>query len=152
VEKKQFSIHLETKSSKKFTANRFYRKDLGIEFKSSMEANLYRFYTQFYKGIIIDYEPEIFYFPPKDYLESQTHFNKTDPTNILNIKCYVPDFRIALYGRTWYIEAKGKMDFASSEKIRLFKKYYKGINIYIIDWSDYNYIRNIYSHKIKGWE
>jgi len=137
---------------RRYPSNKGYRKDLGIEFKSSMEANYYRFLQQICKGIQYSYEQEIFYFPSKNNVYNRTHFKKTDPTNYLNITAYVPDFKIRNGKRVWYVETKGYMDRESLEKARLFKKYYPWLNLYFVTNREYGKIKKGYSHLIRGWE
>ena len=96
-----------------------------------MEANLYRWWRA--GGWKVEYEPHLFYFPRGE-----------------KIKAYLPDFKITL-GTTWYwVEAKGYWDKASREKVRLFRKYFG--KIYIVNWKEYEKIREIGKKEIEGWE
>ena len=145
---KMFARGADTKKStfplikgKRIQAHSGYRPDIPqvAEFQSTMEANLWRFYSQCCKGIIeIEYEPKYFRFP-----KGATKYN---------IYGYVPDFRLCDGTHTWYIEAKGYMDIYSAEKIRLFQKYYSGLKLYLVTPVEYNLIKKYYSHKILGWE
>jgi hypothetical protein len=110
-------------------AKRYFREDLGIEFKSSMEANYYRWIKRLNPEIDIVYEPEIFKFP----------------NNNTGIKAYVPDFRLRNGKHVWYIEVKGHMDILSIDKLRLMRKYYPYVKLYVVGVRAYNLIRNIYS-------
>jgi predicted nuclease of restriction endonuclease-like RecB superfamily len=126
------------KTVRRFINRVGYRSDLGIEFKSSMEANLYRFYTQVCKGIIIKYEPKLFKFP-----------HSASP---IGVKGYIPDFEIKVGKFSYFIEAKGRFSVQDLEKTRLFKKYYPGIRLYFVTPKEYNLIKRYYSSQIKGWE
>lgn len=119
------------------TAIRGYRSDTGdIEFKSAMEANLFRFYTS--KGVKCEYEPDRFVFPKN--------------SNSFNIHVYIPDFRINIGKFVYYLEAKGTMDKRSIEKIRLFQRFYPRLKLYLISWGTYKKIEKLYRHSIPTWE
>lgn len=134
-------------------ANRFYRKDLGLELKSSMEANVLRFYREWCPGIqSISYEPDTFYFPPRNGVSTSRANTKTFKRNDSKIYAYVPDFRISDGTNTWYVEVKGVMDYEAYEKARLMAKYYPRIRIFFITSKEYNTIRKLYSKKTPYWE
>ena len=118
-------------------AVRGYRPDVGgIEFKSAMEANLFRFYRL--KGVKCDYEPDRFVFPKN--------------SNTFGIRVYIPDFKINIGKFVYYLEAKGTMDKKSLEKIRLFKRFYPRLKLYLISWDTYKKIEKLYRHMIPTWE
>jgi hypothetical protein len=133
-------------------ANKYYRADCGIEFKSSMEANIWRFYTQLARGVKLEYEPEIFFFKRENNIQVGNNYQAIKTSNPYNIKGYVPDFRVTTAGHSWYIEVKGKVDILSLEKARLLKVYYPWIKLYFITPRSYNLIKKYYSHQVKGWE
>ena len=131
-----------SKLIKNIPANKGYRKDcpeIKGGFKSSMEANVYRFYkTKLGNGKIknVEYEPEIFYFR----------------NNKFGIKAYVPDFKITTNSGSWFIEVKGKLDDTSRQKSWLLSTQYPWIKLYFILPKQYNTIKKYYASNIKGWE
>jgi len=119
-----------------------FRDDLGIEFRSKMEANVYRFYKwlELQGGKIkVSYEPRLFTFP-------------LDSDNRFGIRGYIPDLEITSDEGIWFIEVKGQMDDTSREKARLFSKNYPGLTLYFIFPKQYEKIRQNYAHLIKNWE
>jgi hypothetical protein len=120
----------------RYPARRYYREDLGCEFKSSMEANYARFLN--FKGVKWEYEREIFTFP--------YHASK------IGITRYKPDFKVYFGKTAYYIEVKGYLDRADSEKIYLFQKYYPWLKLNFITPRQYNLIRKYYSKYIPCWE
>ena len=80
-----------------------YRNDIGINVRSSWEANFIRV-LNLYK-IQFDFEPTVFPFPVKR-----------------GTKAYTPDFFLPR-GQEW-IEVKGYLDDKSKIKLKRFKRYY----------------------------
>lgn len=136
--------------SKLYPARRFYREDLGIEFKSSMEANYARMLN--YLGVKWQYEPQILYYPSKDSLASKATGYKNTHKNPLDILGYCPDFKITVGKHFYYVETKGYMDRMSIEKIRLFKTFYPYFKLYIVTPKEYRLITKLYANKIRNWE
>ncbi len=131
----QHSPRLETRSrSNIYPAKRFYREDLGIEFKSSMESNFYRYMRQFHPRVKIEYEPVKVKLYDKD------------------IHSYVPDFKCFLANKIWFIECKGYMDEVSWRKIQLFRNQYPYYQLMVVDGRFYRFIKQRYSKLVVGWE
>jgi predicted nuclease of restriction endonuclease-like RecB superfamily len=107
----------------------------GTNYKSKMEADYASFLSTVCKGISFEYEPEVFYFP---YGVSRTGVNG-----------YIPDFKITDGKNTWYIEVKGYMDVRSAEKIRLFKKHYPGLRLYVVTPTEMTRIKKLYNIHIR---
>ena len=131
---------LKTKDKEqRIKANEGYRYDLQRNFRSSMEANVFRFYTQVCRGIqLCEYEPTVFKIP-MGFNGSKTIF-------------YLPDFRITCHdGYQFYVEVKGFMDHSSFRKIWLAKQTL-GLNIFIITPIEYKRIEKNYKHLLKYWE
>jgi hypothetical protein len=103
-----------------------------------MEANYARFLTQIGKGIKWSYEPEKFTFP--------------QGASQYGITVYVPDFKIWFGKHIHYVETKGFMDHLSIEKIRLTKRFYPWVKIYIVGIREYRLIKKHYGEIIRGWE
>lgn len=101
-----------------------------------MEANYARFLN--YKGVEWEYEREIFTFPP--------HASK------IGITKYKPDFKIYVGKTSYFVEVKGFMDKADAEKIRLFKRFYPWLKLFILYPRGYNIIKKYYSRNIPNWE
>ena len=119
----------------RYPANRGYRYDTGIEFKSKMEANIFRF-LKTRKFESVEYEPELWYFKP----------------NKFGIKAYVPDFKVTFGKRVWYFEVKGFFEKQDFQKAWLVSKNYPWIKLFYIGPDKYNLIRKSYSKHIKNWE
>jgi len=151
VENSGFSHQYEIDSkSKRYPARRFYREDLGIEFKSSMEANYARFME--YLGVKWEYESEVFHFPTKANLVYKTNNSKAFNQNPFGISGYVPDFKISAGRYIWYVEVKGYMDNISAEKIRLFHIFYPYLELNLVTPKEYRLIQKYYANKIRKWE
>lgn len=121
----------------RYPAKRYYRRDLGIEFKSSMEANVFRFFlTRRWDRVL--YEPECFKFPKG--------------ASPLGITGYIPDIKLIDRHREVYVEVKGYVDEPAREKARLMKKYYPYIRMWYILPEGYKKIKDNYAHKIPNWE
>lgn len=112
-----------------------FRKDLGMEFRSSWEANIARVLN--YKGISWDYETEIF-----DLDLSKTRV-KMDSAR------YIPDF---ILKNGLIIEIKGFWDSRSKLKNSLFRDQYPDKNILTIDNDIYRCIAQKYKEVIPNWE
>ena len=123
---------------KRYPAKYGIREDLpevGKPFKSSMEANVYRFYKT-RKLDEVQYEPERFYFR----------------NNRFDIQSYVPDFKIRSGKRIWYVEVKGYPELRDYQKIILLKEQYHWIKIYIVGPKQYAAIFRNYGYRTPGWE
>lgn len=122
-----------------YPAIRGYRKDCGIEFKSKMEANIYRYLTCDKEGsIIVKYEPDMFTFPKG--------------SSPIGVERYVPDFKVTNGKYTHYIEVKGVETPVDVEKARLLRKHYPWVKLYFIYSKDYQRIEKEYSQLIPNWE
>ena len=108
------------------------REDLGIDCRSTWEANLCRFYT--WLGITFEYEPTTFWFE-----------NCTSAT-----RSYTPDFFLPNLNR--YVEVKGYMDDRSRTRMRRMQKLYPHIKIELIDAVLYREIEREFSAYVPGWE
>jgi len=120
------------------------RKDLGITFKSRMEANVYRWLLwKKNKGDIIDvrYEEKLFTFPSEN-----TNTNKP-PVN-----GYLPDLEVITKQGSHYVEVKGRLSERDIEKDRRFRKNFPGLKLYYIFPKQYNLIRKHYSSSVPNWE
>lgn len=112
-----------------------FRKDLGVEFRSSWEANVARVLN--YKGIEWNYETEIY-----DLDLSKTRV-KMDSAR------YIPDF---ILKNGTIIEIKGFWDSRSKLKNSLFRDQYPDKNILTIDSDIYRCIAQKYKDIIPDWE
>ena len=134
VKKRGVSIPCEVLKRGKYRQG--YRPDIkGCYFRSSWEANIFRFFR--WKGVILEYEPDIFTF------KGEYKYG---------VRAYIPDFKAHCGQFTYYIEVKGRMDFASAEKIKAFSKEYPRLRLRIINEHHYNLIKKLYSSKIPNWE
>jgi hypothetical protein len=119
-----------------------YRADLDKNFRSAMEANVYR-YAMYLKdrfGVIARIEIEPHLFTSEDGLPKG--FN------------YLPD-QLWVYsnGRpSEYVEVKGVWDTRSRRALAIMKKYRPDIRLTIIGPLEYQLIRKHYKNKIRHWE
>jgi len=89
----------------RYPAKAGYRHDTKINFKSKMEANIFR-WLKTKEFDQVEYEPEIFYFRP----------------NKFGIKAYVPDFKV-YYGRDFiFTKLKGILKNRITKKLGLFEE------------------------------
>ena len=119
-----------------------FRDDVGIEFRSKMEANVYRFYKYLeltHGKIKVRYEPRLFTFP-------------LDSDNRFGIRGYVPDLEVISDSGVWYIEVKGSLSDKDREKFRLLSTHYPRVKLFVIFPEQYNLIRKNYASLISGWE
>jgi len=119
-----------------------FRDDVGIEFRSKMEANVYRFYKYLEKErgrIKVEYEPKLFTFP-------------SGGDNRFNINGYIPDLEITSDHGVLYIEVKGSLSDKDREKTRLISKYHPGIKIFFVFPEQYRDIQKCYAKYIPNWE
>ena len=137
------STHTRSTQRTRYPAKKGYRNDIPevpYGFKSSMEANVYRFYryiSKKYKKIYkIEYEPERFVFKP----------------NSFGIHSYIPDFKIYSGKNTWYLEVKGFLDDSDRQKARLMSENYPWIKLYYIYPKQYKLIKEYYGKMIPNWE
>ena len=119
----------------RYPAKAGYRHDTKIQFKSKMEANVYRF-LQTKKFDQVEYEPDLLYFSHNRY----------------GIKGYVPDFKVTFGKRFYYIEVKGFMEKSDYAKIALVRRDYPWIKLYYINAEKYNLIKKNYAKQIRYWE
>jgi hypothetical protein len=120
----------------RYPARKYYRTDLGIEFKSSMEANYARFLT--YKGVKWEYEREILTFP--------------HGASKIGIVLYIPDFKVIFGKTTHFIEVKGFVDVQDMEKDRLTRRFYPWLKLSYILPRHYRLIQKYYAKYIPNWE
>lgn len=126
---------LKTDKVYRYPANRGFRKDLGYEVKSTMEANCIRhFKSAKVNGVF--YEKDIFYFKPNKW----------------GIKAYVPDIKVEFGKRTYYYEVKGVMDRVSMYKKYLMQTQYPWIKLFFITAKEYRLIEKYYARKTPYWE
>lgn len=144
--KKKVEFHPKTFKIQKPHTGKFkpvqgYRKDLGMVFRSKMEANVFRVYKHLEKKfgrIKVEYEPELFTFPVN--------------SNRAGITGYVPDIKILSASGVHYIEVKGSMDDTSRKKITLLSTYYPGVKLFIVGPKEYEAMKRSYAKDIPNWE
>jgi len=119
----------------RYPAKAGYRHDTKINFKSKMEANIFR-WLKTKEFDQVEYEPEIFYFRP----------------NKFGIKAYVPDFKVYYGKRFHFYEVKGYFEKSDYQKAWLVRRDYSWIKIYFITAKEYKLIQKFYSKKIPHWE
>lgn len=105
------------------------REDLGLYFRSRMEANTARWLNFIqHKGHIVkwEYEPDEFWF---DKIKRGTRSYKPD------FKIYKPD------GSVYYLECKGYMDAVSRTKLARMARYYPDVKIELMDKKRYALLR-----------
>jgi hypothetical protein len=122
-------------------SNAGYRADCNIYFKSSMEANFYRYiqYMMKSKGHIVSiyYEPYLYMFPKNKW----------------GVKGYRPDFYITdKFGHSWFVETKGHMTNEDKAKIYLFRKHFPDKLLIVYDGSSMEKIAKNYKKYIPNWE
>lgn len=117
-----------------YHAKQGYRVDLDRNFRSQMEANVFRFLREIPRSISrVEYEPQYF------------QFTKGNG--------YLPDFRVTYQDGSYiYIEVKGYFDYRSYQRIYWFKTEYPKEPLYLITDKEYKKIKRLYSQRIKGWE
>jgi len=113
----------------KFGNNPGLRTDIGISFRSKMEANLYRYFqwlkqNDIIKNVVYETKDNNFEFPKKHGTTQ-----------------YKLDFKITRLDNTvYFVEAKGYMDRKSKTKLKLMEKYYPNIEVQVINKRTYNQI------------
>lgn len=125
------------------------RRDIpGIEFKSSWEANYYRYASRHLPNLLLlEYEPT-----DPEFLFPWTPENKT------GIHRYIPDFKMVFKDLTeHYVEVKGCKNLqhlpeAAVKKAWLIKRYYPRIKLYFVTEKEYKKIERLYAHDIDEWE
>lgn len=107
---------------------RHYRKDLGLFFRSSWEANYARYLN--YKGVGWKYET--------------SRFELSDGTT------YIPDFYLTEEDR--YVEIKGYLSKIAEKKLMLFRTEYPSISLEIIDETQYRRLEALWKLRVPNWE
>jgi hypothetical protein len=118
-------------------ANEGYRPDLDKNFRSSMEANVYRYLTWCHPDLkLVEVEPHLF----------------TQEDGLPKGQNVLPDFRCTTHeGYQFYIEVCPYIDNYHRNKVGLVRKYC-GIDIQILDGKIYEKIKKGFSKGIPGWE
>lgn len=116
------------------------RLDLGMSFRSSMEANTYRYLLHLYlNGDIYDfkYEPKEFEFPVKR-----------------GNRFYRPDFMVQRSKDSIpeYWEIKGWMDKDSQVKLNRMKKYFPDVKVIVLQSDWYRDLAKTASKFVQDWE
>lgn len=121
-----------------FEPHEGYRADLDKNFRSKMEANVYRYLTECHPDLrLVEYEPHLF--TERDGLPKG--FN------------YLPDFRCTTHeGKQFYIEVAPVMDDRHSYKLGVMKKHRPDIQIEVVNRFIYAKIKRQFAKKTKGWE
>jgi len=114
-----------------------YRKDLDKNFRSQMEANVYRYLTECHPGLrLVEYEPHLF--TKRDGMPKGVH--------------YLPDFRCTTHsGTQFYIEVCPVLDLRHKRNVGHFRHYTKH-RIEVVDNDKYKEIKRRFARKTRGWE
>ena len=125
-------------TGKRASSNEGYRKDLDKNFRSSMEANVYRYITECHPDICLcEFEPHLF----------------TERDGLPHGFNYLPDFRCTTHeGQQFYIEVKGVWDARSLRAMEVMKRYRPDIILKTIGPKEYKIIKERFAKSIKGWE
>jgi hypothetical protein len=118
------------------TPNEGYRKDLDKNFRSTMEANFYRYITWCHPDIrLCEYEPHLF----------------TERDGMPKGINYLPDFRLTTHsGEQFYVEVCHIMDERHKRNCGAFRGL--GYRLEIVDTKVYNEIKKRFAKKTRGWE
>ncbi len=109
-----------------------------MNFRSSMEANFFRFVTECDPNVkLCEFEPHLF--TCQDGLPKGVN--------------YLPDFRLTYHDNSQsYVEVKGVLDARSKKLLKIMRTCRPDIKIYMFGQKEYEEVKKKYSRSIKGWE
>lgn len=130
---KRYSVKSGTKKGKAV--------DLGLDyfFKSSWERN----YARYLEHLVSQNKIKKWYYEVDKFVFSSKIGVKS---------AYLPDFKIFEGNKIYYVEVKGYMDRASSNKLRNMKRYYPKVEVRVVGKKEYSKIYKEFAKKIKNWE
>lgn len=145
--RQRLSDHFSKIASARSAANSFsrtrkgFRKDLGLSFRSSWEANYARYlnWLMAQEGKILkwEYESETFWFEAIKR----------------GCRSYKPDFKVSFIdGKVEHHEVKGWMYPRAKTALKRMKKYHPSVSLILIDQVRYKAIAKAVGKLIKGWE
>ena len=163
IQKKLIELNGESKGlkvKKKQISKIGKRKDCNNQFfRSSWEANVYRYLQQDSEVVLIEIEPTTFSFAPFGILKGTVS--------------YTPDFKVTKYDGTYFwLEVKGFLRRMDKTKLKRFRKYYpeEAAKLYAVTGSEttastkffqeinvpiyryYNFLKKTCAREIPGWE
>lgn len=115
-----------------------YRPDLKMNFRSQMEANVYRYFVENHPELtLVEFEPHLF----------------TQADGLPKGFNYLPDFRCTRHdGSEFWVEVKGVIDEKTQRVFKIMRAYRPDIELHLIGPKAYEAIKRKFKNKTLGWE